>query len=77
MEIVRLIRGDDRVRFNLDQHCRRDQTLDLNHRRGWTDRAEEFAVRSHRLLPVVDGDTYIQVRTTSCNVAPVCRRAAA
>ena len=37
--------GDISVGFDLDQHLRRDQSADLEHRRGWANAAKELTVR--------------------------------
>src|SRR5208282_6937335 len=44
----------DGVRFDFDEHIRRDKAADLDHRRSRANLAEYFAVRSSDLLPVGD-----------------------
>jgi hypothetical protein len=42
--------------FDLDQHFRRDQSLDLHHRRGWSDIPKELTVSPADFRPMIDVD---------------------
>lgn len=47
---------DDCVGFDLDKHCRIDQTRDFDHACSWTNIAENLTVSFCDFLPIVDVD---------------------